>query len=45
MIDSISYLDTRVLTQFSDPAVMMKSWSVKTIVDAIKSSEPGMKQR
>ena len=45
MIDSISYLDTRVLTQFSDPAVMMKSWSVKTIVDAIKASEPGMKQR
>ena len=24
---------------------MMKSWSVKTIVDAIKASEAGMKQR
>jgi len=44
-LNAFSCSDTRVLTQFSDPAVMMKSWSVKTIVDAIKASEPGMKQR
>jgi len=44
-MERIWQLNTRVLTEFSDPAVMMKSWSVKTIVDAIKASEPGMKQR
>ena len=34
-----------MLKRFSDPAVVMKSWSVKKIIDAIKASEDMMKQK
>ena len=44
-IPKLFFLDERVLTRFSDPAVVMKSWSVKKIIDAIKVSEILMKQK
>jgi len=39
------WLNWRVLSKFSDPAVFLRSWSVKTIVDAIKDSESEMKRK
>merc|ERR1711970_981246 len=38
-------LNYLVLKKYSDPAVFMNSWSIKTIVDAIKNSESEMKRK